>query len=272
MTGALKWRVAKIGLVAFVILVLLFLVVPTMIIVPLSFSGEEFMKFPPRSFSSKWYEAFFGSRDFMTSVLNSLKIGIPAASLATLNGTLAALALARGKLPFRRALSALIIAPLILPQIVLALGLFPVMARIGLIGSYLGIVLAHAVVTMPLAFITVSTSLSNYPESLETAAQTLGANGWRTFAHVTYPLIRPGIILGFIFSFAFSFDELILSIFLTSPATRTVPRMLWEQLNYEVTPIIAAATCCILTGTLVLLSAGALVQRRSRIAIKVEAT
>lgn len=272
MTGALRWRVARMGLVAFVVLVLLFLVVPTMIIVPLSFSGEQFMKFPPQSFSLKWYEAFFSSKDFMTSVLNSLKIGIPAASLATVNGTLAALALARGKIRFRRALSALIIAPLILPQIVLALGLFPVLAKIGLIGGYLGIVLAHAVVTMPLAFITVSTSLANYPEALETAAETLGANRWRTFAHVTYPLIRPGIILGFIFSFAFSFDELILAIFLTSPATRTVPRMLWEQLNYEVTPVIAAATCCILVGTLVLLAAGALVQQRSRIAIKVEAT
>ena len=260
----LRWRVVRLGFVAFAAATLLYLVLPTLIIVPLSFSSDSFLTFPPPGYSPKWYQAFFASTDFRTAIGNSAVIGVCAAALATMAGTLAALALARGEMPFRRTLSALMLAPLILPQIVLALGLFPVLARIGLIGTYPAIILAHGVVTMPLVFITVSAALSGYPAALEHAAATLGANGWATFRYVTLPLIKAGVVVGFIFALTFSLDELILAVFLTSPATRTIPRMLWEQLNYQMTPLIAAATVVILAGTLLLLFAGAAVDRRAR--------
>jgi putative spermidine/putrescine transport system permease protein len=147
----------------------------------------------------------------------------------------------------------MMIAPLILPQIVLAIGLFPVMVKLGIIGSYTGILLGHTVVCMSLVFITVSAALRGYAPTYELAAMTLGANAWNTFRHVTFPMIGPSVMVGFIFAFTFSFDELILAIFLTNPVTRTVPRLLWEHLNYQVTPVIAAATMVLLLITLLLL-------------------
>jgi ABC-type spermidine/putrescine transport system permease subunit II len=154
------------------------------------------------------------------------------------------------------------LAPIVLPQIVLAIGLYPIMVEIGLIGSYPAVLLGHAVVCTPLVFVTVSAALRSYSSSMELAAMTLGASWWRTFWWVTFPLIRPALAVGFIFAFTFSFDELILAMFLTSPTTRTLPRLLWEQLNYQLTPVIAAATSGILCMTVGLLVLGALVSRR----------
>ena len=259
--GVFPWRAARAGLLGFVVLTFLYLVLPTFVVLPLSFSNQSFLSFPPPGFSLRWYRAFADSLDYRLAIWNSVQIGIPVALFATISGTMAALALTRGHLPLRRVIGSLMLAPLILPQIVLALGLFPIMARLGLIGSYPAIVIAHTIVTMPLALITVSASLKSYAPTLETAAMTMGADPWRVFRFITFPLIRPGMAIGFIFAFAFSFDELILAIFLTSPATRTVPRLLWEQLNYQVTPVIAAATVVLMTGTLCLLLGGAMINR-----------
>jgi ABC-type spermidine/putrescine transport system permease subunit II len=259
--GVFPWRAARAGLLGFVVLTFLYLVLPTFVVLPLSFSNQSFLSFPPPGFSLRWYQAFADSLDYRLAIWNSAQIGVPVALFATISGTMAALALTRGHLPLRRVIGSLMLAPLILPQIVLALGLFPIMARLGLIGSYPAIVIAHTIVTMPLALITVSASLKSYAPTLETAAMTMGADPWRVFRFITFPLIRAGMAIGFIFAFAFSFDELILAIFLTSPATRTVPRLLWEQLNYQVTPVIAAATVVLMTGTLCLLLGGAMINR-----------
>lgn len=260
--GRATWHVAHRALVALTVLVLLYLVLPTLIILPISFSRDSFLAFPPPGFSLRWYRTFSGSIDYQQAVLNSLLIGIPAALLATILGTLAAVPLVRGRIPGARLLSALMLAPIVLPQIVLAIGLYPTMVEIGLIGSYPAVLLGHTVVCTPLVFVTVSAALRSYSPSMELAAMTLGASWWRTFWWVTFPLIRPALTVGFIFAFTFSFDELILAMFLTSPTTRTLPRLLWEQLNYQMTPIIAAATSCILCLTVGLLVLGALVSRR----------
>jgi ABC-type spermidine/putrescine transport system permease subunit II len=263
MTDPRLWRILSYAILAFAVLVLIYLVLPTLVIVPLSFSSETFLSFPPPGFSLQWYDAFAQSLDYRIAILNSVKIGLPAALFATVFGTLAALALVRGHLPGRRLLSALMIAPLILPQIVLAIGLFPIMVKLGIIGSYAGILLGHTVLAMPLVFITVAAALKSYAPTYELAAMTLGANRWNTFRFVTLPMIKPGVIVGFIFAFAFSFDELILAIFLTNPATRTVPRLLWEHLNYQMTPVIAAATVVLLVITLSMLAIAAVYARTS---------
>jgi ABC-type spermidine/putrescine transport system permease subunit II len=248
--------------VAFATLVLMFLIVPTFIIVPISFSSDPFLSFPPPGLSLRWYQAFSGSLDYQQALLNSMLIGLPVALLSTILGTAAAVPVVRGDLPGRRLIAALLIAPLILPQIVLAIGMYPVMARLGLIGTYPAILLGHTVVCMPLVFITVSAALQTYPPTFELAAMTLGATWWQTFWTVTFPMLRPAVITGFVFAFTFSFDELILAMFLTSPTTRTLPRLLWEQLNYQMTPVIAAATTIVLCITISLLLGGALVSRR----------
>ena len=168
------WRLASHGIAAFTTLVLIYLVVPTLVIVPLSFSSGTFISFPPPGFSLQWYEAFLDSPDYRIAIYNSIRIGVPSALLATVFGTLAALALVRGNVAGRRLLSAMMIAPMILPQIVLAIGLFPIMVKLGIIGSYSGILLGHAVVSMPFVFITVAAALRSYSPRYEMAAMTLG--------------------------------------------------------------------------------------------------
>lgn len=261
MSGA-GWRILGHVVTAVAVVLVIFLLMPTLVIVPLSFSSESFISFPPPGFSLRWYRAFVQSPEYQMAILNSLKIGLPAAALATVMGTMAALAVVRGDFPGRQVFAAFCIAPLVLPQIILAIGLFPVMVKLGIIGSYPAILLGHTVIAMPLVFITVSAALKAYAPSYEMAAMTLGATPWRTFRHVTFPMIRPGVLVGFVFAFTFSFDELILAIFLTNPVTRTVPRLLWEQLNYQMTPVIASATVVLLLVTLALLFAAAILSRR----------
>lgn len=263
LSGSPVWRILRWTVTGFTVLIFAYLVIPTLVIVPLSVTPESYLSFPPTGFSWRWYEQFFSTIDYHYAIGNSLKIGLPSAALASVFGTLAALALARARLPFPGILTLLIIAPIILPQIVLALGLFPMMAKIGLQGTLPAIVLAHTVVAMPLVFISVSAALRGCPEQLEQAAATLGADGWRTFWHVTFPLIRPGIIVGFIFAFTFSFDELILAMFLTSPTTRTMPRLLWEQLNFQMTPVITAASVVLLICTVVLIGIAGWINHRN---------
>lgn len=258
----LVWGLGRVGLIAFVALTLAYLILPSLIILPLSFSSESFLSFPPPGYSLKWYQQLFATGAYGTAILNSLIIGLPSAALATAAGIMAAISITRGSYRFRGLLGAMILAPMILPQIVLALGLYPIMAKLGIVGSYPAVVIAHAVVTMPLVFITVSAALKAYAPQMELAAATLGASPWNCFRHITLPLIRPGVVIGFIFAFTFSFDELILALFLTSPTTRTMPRLLWEQLNYQMTPVIAAVTVLILVGTLSLIALGALLGRR----------
>lgn len=265
------WRLLRVGIVGFSALVLLYLILPTFVIVPLSFSSQSFLSFPPPGWSLQWYERLGGEQDYAIALGNSLKIGLPAALLATILGTLAAIALVRGSFAGRRLASAFVIAPLMLPQIVLAIGLFPVMVRLGIVNTYPAILFGHAVICMPLVFITVSAALRSYSPSFELAAMTLGANWWHTFWQVTLPMARVGILVGFIFAFSFSFDEAILALFLTSSATRTLPRLLWEQLNYQMTPTVAAATTVILALSMVLILSAAfagrvgLVRRQQRV-------
>jgi ABC-type spermidine/putrescine transport system permease subunit II len=250
------------GLLGFTILVLIYLIMPTFIVFPMSFSDKSYLSFPPTGWSFRWYTEMWNRPDYPKAFVNSLKVGIPVAIFATVFGTLAALGLERGRPPGRRGLVALILAPLMLPQIILAIGMYPVMARLGIIGSTPGIIFAHTVVCIPLVYITVAASLRSYPATYEIAAMTLGANWWQTFWHVTFPMIRLGAAVGAILAFAFSFDELILALFLASPETRTLPRLLWADLRQYVTPIIAAATTIVLCVSFVLFGLAAALQRR----------
>jgi ABC-type spermidine/putrescine transport system permease subunit II len=135
---------------------------------------------------------------------------------------------------------------------VLALGLYPVMLQLGLLRTYAAAIIGHTVVALPLVFVAVSASLNGYAPTFELAAMSLGANWWNTFRHVTLPMIRPGLYAGAILAFATSFDELMLSLFLTGATTRTLPRLIWEHMNDFLTPAIAAVAVLVLLFTLLL--------------------
>lgn len=257
------WNIAAFAVRLLAGLVLIYLVLPTFVILPLSFSSESFLSFPPPGWSLRWYEELATQQDYVIALMNSLKIGLPAAALATVLGTMAALSLSRGRLPGRDLMTIIVIAPLILPPIVLAIALFPIMVRLGLIGTYPAILFGHVVVSTPLVFITVAAALRSYSPNFELAAMTLGANQWESFWHVTFPMIRLGVLVGFIFAFTFSFDEIILALFLTNSGTRTLPRLLLEQLNLYMTPLVAAATVVILCITMLMLLLAAILAKRN---------
>lgn len=255
-------RLGRPALAAFITIVLVYLMLPNLVVVPLSFSAQEYLSFPPAGFSLKWYERLAANRSWIDAMWNSLLIGLPTALLSMVLGTLAALAVVRGSLKRAALASALIVAPMLLPHVILAIGLYPVMLDLGLLRSHLAAIVAHTVVGMPLVFITVSASLRSYSGSLELAAMTLGANLWHTFWKVTLPMILPGAAVGGILAFASSFDELMLALFLTGTTTRTLPRLMWEQMSDFLTPVIAAAATLVVIFSLLLLGATALLGRK----------
>ena len=248
---------------AFVGLVLIYLILPAFVIVPLSFSSQEYLSFPPPGLSIMWYRRLAANPAWLDATMSSLLIGVPTAGLSMIFGTLAALAVVRGNLKLTALISAVLVAPMMLPHIILAIGLYPVMLEIGLLRSYGAAMIAHTVVGMPLVFITVSAALRSYSGALELAAMTLGANLWQTFWRVTFPIILPGVVVGAILAFASSFDELMLSLFLTGATTRTLPRLMWEQMGDFLTPVIAAGATLIMLFSIVMLAIVALLQKRA---------
>jgi ABC-type spermidine/putrescine transport system permease subunit II len=246
---------------SFVGAVLIGFLVPILIVIVVSFQSKSYLSFPPSDFSIRWYQQFLGNDDYRTAILNSLMIGAAAAALATIAGVCTALAVIRAKVPGKTLVSILSVAPAVLPQIVLAIGLFPISVWLGLQGTLGAVILAHAVVGLPFPFITVCGALSSYSNRMEIASMTLGANALQTFRLITFPMIRVAVIAGFIFAFAASLDELVLALFLSSPSTRTLPLLLWEQLNFQVTPEIAAAASVVLLVTSLLIVAATLLPR-----------
>lgn len=256
------WRAGRFALWALVGVILVYLALPTFVVVPLSFSSQSYLSFPPEGWSTQWYAQMAQNPAWLSATRNSLVIGIASAAGSMALGTLAALTLARGGMVAAGAISALVVAPIMLPHVILAIGLYPVMIETGLLRTHLAAILGHTVVGMPLVFITVLASLKSYGNALELAAMTLGANPWQTFWKVTFPIIRPGVAAGGILAFASSFDELMLSLFLTGAETRTLPRLIWEQLSDFLSPTIAAVASLVCAFTLVLLAAVSLLQRR----------
>ena len=248
----------------FVGAVLIGFLVPILVVVAVSFQSKSYLSFPPTDFSWRWYETFLANDDYRNAILNSLMIGAAAAALATVAGICTALAVIRADVPGRTIVGILSVAPAVLPQIVLAIGLFPISVWLGLQGTLGAVILAHAVIGLPFPFITVCGALSSYSSRMEIASMTLGANAFQTFRLITFPMIRAAVIAGFIFAFAASLDELVLALFLSSPTTRTLPLLLWEQLNFQVTPEIAAAATVVLLVTSLLIVAAILLPRLSK--------
>jgi putative spermidine/putrescine transport system permease protein len=245
-------------------LALVFLALPILIVITLSFSSASYLTFPPPAFGIRWYYAYLSSPEWMASTWLSLGIAACVVVLSTALGTLAALGLARLSGATRTALGALILSPLIVPGIVVAIGIYYVFARYRLVGSPAGLVLAHACLAVPFVVTSVSASLAGLDRRLEQASLGLGATPWGTFRQVTLPLIRPGILVGALFAFITSFDELIVALFLSGSGAITLPRRMWDDLRFAIDPTIAAVSTLTITLTTALL-AGAYVLRQQQI-------
>ena len=235
--------------VALASLVLAFLILPNLIIIPISFSPTDYYAFPPSGFSLRWYERFFSDLRWTEALFRSVRIGIAAALLSSVLGVCAAFGLVRGRLRGVGLLSAAIMAPLVVPHVVLEAALFVFYVPLGLLQTEAGLVLAHTLVAAPIVTVTVMVSLRSLRRDLELAAMSLGAGYGRTFFRITLPQIAPGLWTGGIFAFVSSFDETTMSIFLGGVKSITLPMKMWEGITVESNPVLPAASTILLVGS-----------------------
>lgn len=249
--------------IVFCLLAMVFLVGPTFAVIPLSFSSANFLSYPLPGYSLQWYQKILQPQPWMAALLNSLIVGTGATLVATVLGTLAALGLTRGRLPARSAILALMISPMIVPVVISGVGMYFFFARLGLVATFAGMMLAHAVLAVPFVVITVTATLKNFDFNLVRAAASLGASPFRTFRTITLPLIAPGVVSGALFAFVFSFDEVVVALFISGPGQRTLPRQMFDGLRDNIDPSILAMSTLLVIVSITIMSGGALVQRRA---------
>lgn len=290
----------RIGQYAFLLactLIFIFLITPILVIMPLSFNAEPYftftdgmLAFDPSAYSLRWYWDIFGFgmtdpnatgpgwwRDMWNNSVwigafrNSFFIAIMATLLATAFGTLAALGLSRPEMPFRTAITSLLISPMIVPLVITATGMFFFYAKKdffpffpdGLVNTYVGLILAHATLGIPFVIITVTATLTGFDQSLIRASQGLGASGFTTFRKVIMPLILPGMISGALFAFITSLDEVVAVIFLADVDQRTIPRQMFSGIREQISPTILAVATVLVLMSIALLTAVELLRRRT---------
>nr|WP_237371990.1 ABC transporter permease [Rhizobium sp. SL42] len=233
--------------------ILFFLVLPTLMILPMSLSMSTHLQFPPEGLTLDWYRAFFGDPDWMAAMWFSLRIAIATSLTATVIGTMAALAIERGDMPFKGLLNALALGPMIVPHIVMGVALYLVFAPMRLTGTLVGFLTAHTVLAVPFVIITVSAALKRLDPALELAALNCGASRLQSFFHVTLPNIGAGIGSGAVFAFLASFDEATVAFFISDVGGKTIGRKMFEDIDFNLTPVIAAASSVTVIASLLLI-------------------
>jgi putative spermidine/putrescine transport system permease protein len=227
-------------------IILLFLATPSLVVIVMSFSGEDVLGFPPHSWSVRWYAAYFGDPTWLAATWVSFKIAAMSMVLALFLGTGAAYALVRGPQWLRNPGYALLLAPLMVPSVVMAIGLFGVLAAWNLLGTVLGILLAHTVLGISYVVIIVAATLMGLDRTLELASISLGASHPRTAARIVLPLIMPGLVAAGIFAFINSFDEVVVTSFIASLRIETLPLKIWEDIRYAIDPTVAAISAMLI--------------------------
>ncbi len=250
--------------------IFVFLITPILVVMPLSFNAENFftftpemLRFDPAGYSLKHYRDFFTNSDWQNALKNSVQIAPVATLLSVSFGTLAAIGLSQPHVPFRRAIMAILISPMIVPLIISAAGMYFFYSRVGLQGTYIGVVLAHAALGIPFVIITVTATLVGFDRSLTRAAANMGANPVTTFFRVQMPLILPGVISGGLFAFITSFDEVVVVLFVGSAGQKTLPWQMFIGLREQISPTILAVATILVFISVCLLTVVELLRRRS---------
>jgi putative spermidine/putrescine transport system permease protein len=251
-------------------LIFFFLMAPILVVIPLSFNAENFFTFTPGmlaldpdAYSLRHYRDFLTNPDWQQALRNSLTIAPVATLLSVSLGTLAAIGLSQSHVPFKGAIMAILISPMIVPLIISAAGMYFFYSRVGLQGTYWGVVLAHAALGIPFVIITVTATLVGFDRSLTRAAASLGANPVTTFFRVQMPLILPGVISGGLFAFITSFDEVVVVIFVGSARQQTLPWQMFTGLREQISPTILAVATILVLVSIALLTVVELLRRRS---------
>jgi ABC-type spermidine/putrescine transport system permease subunit II len=236
------------------IAVLFFLAAPLLVVIPVAFSSSSLLQFPPPGWSLRWFREYFANSTWISPTLTSFQVAVLVSFLSTCLGLGLAITFDRFKFPGRTIVKAIIIAPLVVPVIITAVGLYYLYLVLGINGSFWGLVIAHTVITLPYSVVVIGTALAESDRRVENAAVGLGATWARAFVEVTLPLISPSLVVSALFGFLISFDEVVIAIFVTGPTTTTLPRRLWDGIRFDLEPTIAAvATLLIVVSALILL-------------------
>ncbi len=246
-----------------VILLLVFLSAPAFLMIPLSFDAGSGLAWPPHGFSLQWYQQIVDSPLWMQAITRSMLVGIGTGILSMLIGTPAAFLLVRGGMRGKAAMLAFVLAPIVVPRMIIAVGVFYFFAKIGLVGSSLGLVLAHTTVAVPYVVITMMAVLRNYDTRLDQAAHSMGARPWATLRRVTFPILGAGLMSSFLFAFATSFDELTIALFTSGGVSTTLPKQFWDEITMQISPVIAAVSTCLFVFIAALIWVADRLRRRS---------
>jgi putative spermidine/putrescine transport system permease protein len=246
-----------------VILLLVFLSAPAFLMIPLSFDSASGLAWPPHGFSLQWYRQITDSPLWMQAITRSMLVGVGTGILSMLIGTPAAFLLVRGGMKGKAAMLAFILAPIVVPRMIIAVGVFYFFAKIGLIGSSFGLVLGHTVVAVPYVVITMMAVLRNYDTRLDLAAHSMGARPWATLRRVTFPILGAGLMSSFLFAFATSFDELTIALFSSGGLSTTLPKQFWDEITMQISPVIAAVSTCLFVFIAALIWVADRLRRRS---------
>lgn len=251
----------RLWLYVFVGIILAFLIIPCLIVIPMSFSDSQYLEFPPRALSLRWYETFFSSEEWLQSTVVSFKVAGATTFLATILGTLASYGLFKSTNLFKFAIRGVLFLPMMVPLIFVAIGVFFVFAKIGLNNTLTGLILAHTTLAIPFVMIAVANGLKGFDLNQERAALSLGASPTRAFFTITLPQIKVSIFSGMLFAFITSFDEVIVSMFVSSGDSSTLTKRMFANIRDQVDPTVAAISSMLVVASIVILTAAQYVNR-----------
>jgi len=252
----------RIAFVSFCALVLLFLIVPVLIIVPMSFSSARFLTFPPPSLSLRWYREYVDNPAWMQATQVTLTVAIFTVLIATPLGVAAAYAISQSKLRIMRLVHATLLLPLVVPIIITAVGIFFVYGRVGLVATMPGLVLANVMLGLPYVVISVVAGLRSFDATQEMVARSLGMNRLRSFFAVTLPQIKASVIAGAIFAFISAMDETIVALFISGGQYQPLTKRMFTALRDEIDPTIASISTLMTAASFLLVLVASLRQRK----------
>ncbi len=242
-------------------LIALFLLLPIVFIVLLSFGSSQWLVFPPPGWTLKWYGQFFSNPDWMNAAMASLKVAVLTTICAVALGLPTAFALVRGRFPGREMLYGLFTLPMIVPLVIIAVAVYALFLKLGYTGTMFAFVVSHVIVALPFTIISIINSLKLFDQSIEDAAVICGASRLQAVFKVTFPAIRPGMVAGALFSW----DEVVLSVMMASPTLQTLPVKMWTTLRQDLTPVIAVASTLLIGLSVLVMVIAAAVRRRNQI-------
>ena len=245
---------ARLWLYGIAALVLAFLLIPTLIVIPMSFSASQYLEFPPKTWSFRWYEAYFASSSWLQATYTSLKAALLTALIATPVGALAAYGLHASQFRWASAVYVILVTPIIVPVILVGIAVFYAYVQLKLVNTLMGVVLAHTMLAIPIVMLVVTSALQSFDMNQERVARSLGASRPMAFLLVTMPQIKFSLITSAVLSFLTSFDEVIVAMFVSGGANSTLTRNMFNALRDQIDPTIAAISTIMIVITSLLLA------------------